>query len=235
MAPPSTPRAAPKPGAHRPRALAQPSPWPQAPAREQQREAKRNAVLSTAAQMFNERGFHATSLDDIAARLQVSKPTLYYYVKNKDEILLECVKKGLHLILEGIEASRQAGGNAVDQLRACMQVYADIVTQPFGMCIIRIGDEEVPEPSRTELRRMKSEIDQAFRRLVAQGVQEGTLAPCDPKMTAFVIAGALSWIGRWYQSGGEYSAAQVAEQCIGTLMHGVLGPGPGPGRTAGDD
>ena len=207
------------------RLLAQPSPWPQAPVREQQREAKRNAVLSTAAQMFNERGFHATSLDDIAARLQVSKPTLYYYVKNKDEILLECVKKGLHLILEGIEASRQAGGNAVDQLRACMQVYADIVTQPFGMCIIRIGDEEVPEPSRTELRRMKSEIDQAFRRLVAQGVQEGTLAPCDPKMTAFVIAGALSWIGRWYQSGGEYTAAQVAEQCIGTLMHGVLGPG----------
>ena len=54
-------------------------------------------------------------------------------------------------------------------------------------------------------------------------------------MTAFVIAGALSWIGRWYQSGGEYTAAQVAEQCIGTLMHGVLGPGPGPGRTAGDD
>ena len=229
------PLAKPAPRKRRASASAPASPWAEAPAREAQREAKRNAVLSTAAQMFNERGFHATSLDDIAARLHVTKPTLYYYVKNKDEILLECVKKGLHMTLEGIEASRQAGGNAVDQLRACMQVYADIVTQPFGMCLIRIGDEEVPEPSRTELRRMKSEIDQAFRRLVAQGVQEGALAPCDPKMTAFVIAGALSWIGRWYQSGGEYSAAQVAEQCIGTLMHGVLGPGPGPGRTAGDD
>ena len=214
-----------KPAPRKRRASAPASPWAEATAREAQREAKRNAVLSTAAQMFNERGFRATSLDDIAARLHVTKPTLYYYVKNKDEILLECVKKGLHMTLEGIEASRQAGGNAVDQLRACMQVYADIVTQPFGMCLIRIGDEEVPEPSRTELRRMKSEIDQAFRRLVAQGVQEGTLAPCDPKMTAFVIAGALSWIGRWYQSGGQYSAAQVAEQCIGTLMHGVLGLG----------
>ena len=219
------PLAKPAPRKRRASASAPASPWAEAPAREAQREAKRNAVLSTAAQMFNERGFHATSLDDIAARLHVTKPTLYYYVKNKDEILLECVKKGLHMTLEGIEASRQAGGNAVDQLRACMQVYADIVTQPFGMCLIRIGDEEVPEPSRTELRRMKSEIDQAFRRLVAQGVQEGALAPCDPKMTAFVIAGALSWIGRWYQSGGEYSAAQVAEQCIGTLMHGVLGQG----------
>ena len=198
------------------------SPWVAASGREQQREAKRNALLTTAAQMFNERGFHATSLDDIAARLNVTKPTLYYYVKNKDEILLECVKKGLHMTLDGIEASRAAGGNAIDQLRACMQVYADIVTQPFGMCLIRVGDEEVPEPSRTELRRMKSEIDLAFRRLVAQGVQEGSLQPCDPKMTAFVIAGALSWIGRWYQPGGEYTPEQVAQQCIATLCDGVL-------------
>ncbi|MCZ2407946.1 MAG: TetR/AcrR family transcriptional regulator [Burkholderiales bacterium] len=199
------------------------SPWARSMDREQQREAKRNAVLQAAAELFNERGFHATSLDDIAARLHVSKPTLYYYVKNKDEILLQCVNQGLAMTLEGIEASRAAGGNAVDQLRACMQVYAGIVMQPFGMCLIRVGDEEVPEPSRSELRRMKSEIDLAFRRLVAQGVREGSLAPCDPKMTAFVIAGALSWIGRWYQSSGEYSPAQVADQCVTTLLHGVLG------------
>ena len=198
------------------------SPWAVAPDREQQREAKRNAVLQAAAQLFNKRGFHATSLDDIAARLNVSKPTLYYYVKNKDEILLQCVSQGLQMTLEGIEASRQAGGNAVDQLRACMQAYADIVMQPFGMCLIRVGDEEVPEPSRTELRRMKSEIDHAFRRLVAQGVQEGSLAPCDPKMSAFMIAGALSWIGRWYQPGGDYTPEQVAQQCIATLCDGVL-------------
>ncbi|WP_333905600.1 TetR/AcrR family transcriptional regulator [Delftia acidovorans] len=198
------------------------SPWSGTPDREQQREAKRQAVLQAAAQLFNERGFSATSLDDIAARLGVSKPTLYYYVKNKDEILLQCVNQGLAMTLEGIEASRRAGGQAVDQLRACMQVYARIVTMDFGMCLIRVGDEQVPPDSRRELRRQKAAIDQAFRRLVAAGVQEGSLAPCDPKMTAFVIAGALSWIGRWYQPGGQYSAEEVAQQCIDTLMGGVL-------------
>ena len=198
------------------------SPWSGTPDREQQREAKRQAVLQAAAQLFNERGFSATSLDDIAARLGVSKPTLYYYVKNKDEILLQCVNQGLAMTLEGIEASRRAGGQAVDQLRACMQVYARIVTMDFGMCLIRVGDEQVPPDSRRELRRQKAAIDQAFRRLVAAGVQEGSLAPCDPKMTAFVIAGALSWIGRWYQPGGQYSAEAVAQQCIDTLMGGVL-------------
>lgn len=198
------------------------SPWAPASHREQQREAKRNAVLQAAAQLFNERGFHATSLDDIAARLNVTKPTLYYYVKNKDEILLQCVSKGLEMMLEGIDASRAAGGKAIDQLMTCMQVYARIVTMDFGKCLIRVGDEQLPPESRAELRRLKSAIDLEFRRLVAEGVAEGSLQPCDPKMTAFVIAGALSWIGRWYQPGGEYTAEQVAEQCIGTLCQGVL-------------
>ena len=198
------------------------SPWAAVQDREQQREAKRNAVLTTAAELFNERGFQATSLDDIAARLHVTKPTLYYYVKNKDEILLECVRKGLHMTLDGIEVSRTAGGNALDQLKACMQVYAGIVVQPFGMCLIRVGDEQVPADSRKELRRMKSAIDQEFRKLVALGIEQGLLRPCDPKMAAFVIAGALSWIGRWYQEGGEYTPAQIAEQCITQLLSGVV-------------
>ena len=202
------------------------SPWASAPLRQQQREAKRQAVLQAAAQLFNEKGFHATSLDDIAARLHVTKPTLYYYVKNKDEILLQCVRQGLDMMLTGIEVSRAAGGQAIDQLITCMQVYARIVTQDFGMCLIRVGDEQVPPESRKELRRLKAAIDQEFRRLVAEGVEEGALAPCDPKMTAFVIAGALSWIGRWYKPGGEYTPEQVAAQCIDTLMGGVLRRAP---------
>ena len=220
-------RAAPKPSSAAPApgpedAPDAASPWAPVSHRERQREAKRNAVLQAAAQLFNERGFHATSLDDIAARLNVTKPTLYYYVKNKDEILLQCVGKGLVMMLEGIDASRAAGGKAIDQLMTCMQVYARIVTMDFGMCLIRVGDEQVPPESRKELRRLKSAIDQEFRRLVAEGVAEGSIQPCDPKITAFVIAGALSWIGRWYQPGGEYTAEQVAQQCIATLCDGVL-------------
>lgn len=197
-----------------------PSTWTDV--REQQREMKRNAVLQAAAQLFNERGFHATSLDDVAARLNVSKPTLYYYVKNKDEILLQCVSQGLQMTLDGIDASRRAGGKAIDQLMACMQVYGRLVTMDFGMCLIRVGDEGLTPEGRKQLRLQKAAIDQAFRRLVAAGIEEGSLQPCDPKMTAFAIAGALSWIGRWYRPDGELSRDEVVQQCIDTLLMGVL-------------
>lgn len=204
------------------------SPWVPASAREQQRETKRNAVLSTAAQLFNERGFHATSLDDIAARLNVSKPTLYYYVKNKDQILIECVRKGLQMMHQGIEETRRAGGQAIDQLMACMRVYTRIVTLDFGMCVIRVSDDEFEPDSRKELRRLKSGIDMEFRRLVTAGIAEGSLQPCDPKMAAFVIAGALSWIGRWYEADGEHSAEEIATQFNAMLLNGVLRRKPEP-------
>lgn len=203
-------------------AMAQPTLTARDALREQNRQAKRQAVLAVAAQMFNERGYQATSLDDVAARLGVSKPTVYYYVKSKDQILLECVRQGLEMTLQGIEDSRKAGGSALDQLEACMRVYAKIVTMDFGICLIRVGDEQLPADSRTALRRMKAQIDLAFRRLVEAGVQQGLLSPCDPKMTAFMIAGALSWIGRWYDPGGAYTPQEIADQAVQTLLQGVL-------------
>jgi AcrR family transcriptional regulator len=207
------------------------SPWAPASAREEQREAKRNAVLQTAAQMFNERGFHATSLDDVAARLHVSKPTLYYYVKSKDEILFECVRTGLQMMQTGISETSRSGGTAIEQLIACMRIYGHIVTMDFGMCLIRIGEDPLPPDSRKELRRLKSAIDLEFRRLITSGVEEGSLIPCDPKITAFVIAGALSWIGRWYQPGGEYSAEEVVERVMNTLLGTLVNPDIPASRT----
>ncbi|MEJ1171227.1 TetR/AcrR family transcriptional regulator [Variovorax sp. CCNWLW235] len=198
------------------------SPWEPADKRAQQRELKRNAVLQTAAQLFNERGFHATSLDDIAERLNVSKPTVYYYVESKDQILLECVKIALDLMQAGIDEVRAAGGSAIDQLKACMRIYSSVVTQDFGMCVIRIGEDPLPDPLKKELRGLKAGIDGQFRRLIAEGVDEGSLAPCDPKMAAFMLAGALSWIGRWYRPDGDLTPDQIADQGIELLLNGVL-------------
>ena len=206
------------------------SPWAPATERGLQRQVKRDAVLATAAQLFNERGFHATSLDDIAARLNVSKPTLYYYVKNKDEILIECVRNGLQMMTEGIEETRKAGGKAIDQLIACIRIYTGIVTLDFGMCVIRISDDEMPAVNRAELRRLKSGIDMAFRRIITEGIAEGSFRPCDPKMAAFAVAGALGWIGRWYENGGDYNPEQIATQYIELLLNGILQPPtPSPG------
>lgn len=197
------------------------SPWASPGDRVSLRASKRDAVLRTAARIFNEKGFHATSLDEVAERLNITKPTLYYYVKNKDEILFECVSIGLQMLEDAIQAERARGGRAVDQLVAAMRSYVEIVTQDYGMCIIRVGEDPLPRESQRALRGFKAKLDAHFRELVRLGIEEGTIRPCDPKIAAFTLAGALSWIGRWYRAEGELSPDDIARQCIGLLAGGL--------------
>ena len=199
------------------------SPWRKKSERLQDREIKRVAVLRAAAQVFNERGFQAATLDEVAARLNVSKPTLYYYVKSKDDILFQCVHTALSMMKQAVDDVRAAGGHAMDRLNAAMREYIHIVTQDFGMCVIRVGEDPLPPESRAELRRMKAAIDREFRDLVREGIHEGLVAPCDPKIAAFMIAGALSWVGRWYRPDGELSSTEIADQLIELVQRSLCG------------
>lgn len=202
------------------------SPWSRPQDRARGRADKREAVLRTAARLFSEKGFHATSLDEVAERLNVTKPTLYYYVKNKDEILFGCVHAGLELVRAGIAQAAESAGSALDRLRAGMRAYAEVVMSDFGMCVIRVGEDPLPAEGRRKLRALKAEIDHEFRQLIEQGIADGSVAPCDPKLAAFTLAGAISWIGRWYQPGGELKPEAVAESCITLLMQGIVPRGP---------
>ena len=197
------------------------SPWSHPLDRGQERAIKRDAVLRAAAQLFNEFGYHATSLSMVAERLQVTKPTLYYYIKNKEEILFECVRLGLELLRTAITDAAASGGSALDKLTAAMHEYALIVTRDFGMCLIRVGEDPLAPEDRKKLRRLKAELDHEFRALIEQGIAEGSLAPFDPKLAAFTLAGALSWIGRWYDPEGPLSAETIARDSTAVLMNGL--------------
>jgi AcrR family transcriptional regulator len=201
------------------------SPWLSSRDRGAERKIKREAVLRVAGQLFVERGFHATSLDDIAGRLNVTKPTLYYYVKNKDEILFECVRAGLEMLHDAMERIRRAGGRPIDRLIAGIRSYVEIVTQDFGLCVIRVGEDPLPPSGRQKLRRMKGLIDQEFRSVIREAIADRSLAENDPRLAAFAVAGMLSWIGRWYRPDGGYTPTQIADRFIAILVNGLARPG----------
>jgi AcrR family transcriptional regulator len=198
------------------------SPWDGVEDRQSARRVKREAIILTAARLFNEKGFHNTSLDEVADRLNITRPTLYYYFKNKDDILFECVSHGLEMIRLAIEHSQEADQTGKDKLMACTRAYTRIVTADLGMCVIRVGEDPLPPETRTRLRALKGDIDRAFRRLIAEGIADESLMECDPKMAAFLIAGALNWIGRWYHQDGALTPDEVANHCIALLTPGLF-------------
>jgi hypothetical protein len=90
------------------------------------------------------------------------------------------------------------------------------------MCVIRVGEDPLPIEGRRKLRQLKAQIDLEFRKVIEQGIAEGSLEPCNAKLAAFMLAGALSWIGRWYRPDGELSRDELAEQGIAMLLNGIV-------------
>lgn len=197
------------------------SPFRNVDERKADREQKRDAVLRAAVRMFNAQGFHATSLDDVAASLGVSKPTIYHYLGNKDQVLFECVTRGIDQLREAADAVREAPGTGLDRLRSFLRRYAEITMDDFGRCVIRTSEEALSAESAARFRALKREIDEAMRGLIREGVADGSIVAADVRLTAFTMAGALSWSGRWFRTDGTSSAEEVAAQMVDILTAGL--------------
>ncbi len=203
------------------------SPWRASRERLRDRALKRDAVIQAAAREFNRKGYHNTSLDDIAARLEVTKPTVYYYVTSKEQLLFECFVAGVEQIHAAFRDVRTLPVPARERLNAVLRHYGEAVASEFGWCMVRAEDQDLSPAMSRHIKALKSEIDHGIRRLIREGVQDGSIEPCDAKMTAFALAGALNWIAHWYREDRTLTGAQIAQAFV-TIFEGGLRPRGGP-------
>jgi len=197
------------------------SPWKPARERARERESKREAVLLGAARVFRERGVHNTTLDDIAAFLNVTKPTLYYYLTNKEQIIFECFRLGIGRITAVLAELGALEGTGREKLAVLARRYAQVMASDFGWCMVRVEDHDLSPAVARRLKSMKSEIDQGIRGLIREGIADGSIRDCDPKMAAFALAGALNGIGHWYRAGEPLTAAEIATRFIELFERGL--------------
>lgn len=182
---------------------------------------KREAVLQTAAQLFLEKSYARTSLNDVADRLNITKPALYHYFHSKEQILLECYRLGTGMIEEILGEIAVHCGAGIEKVEAFIRAYSSVMTVNFGRCVMRLDEGDLSPEAFTEVRACKRKIDRRLRSFIQEGIEDGSIAPCDPKLAAFAIAGALNWICVWYEPDGPLSAEEIAAQYTRTLTRGL--------------
>src|SRR5579862_394073 len=146
---------------------------------------KREAVLATAAQMFLEKSYGRTSLNDVAERLNITKPALYHYFRNKEEILLECYRLGTGLIEEILNEIATHCGTGLEKVEAFIYSYANVMTVNFGRCVMRLDEGDLSSGALSEVRTYKRKIDRRLRSFIQDGIDDGSITRCDPKIAAF--------------------------------------------------
>jgi len=187
--------------------------------RDKQHAAKRQAVILAAAGAFTKRGYHNTSMLEIANTLGLSKAALYYYVTSKEEILYESHLMAYASMDNILDQARAVGGSGLEQLCAIFREFVTMLTQS-GVSLLTDVDS-LQGAWRDDVRARRDAIEKQVMRLVKLGQKDGTIEQGDPSLQMFFFMGALNWLNAWYEPNGRLSGEHIADHFTNQLCRGI--------------
>ncbi len=178
--------------------------------RDEQFVLKRNALLREAASAFSARGYHKTSLDDVAAALGVTKAALYHYVRSKQEILFECHMMSLDIGDEVMKYARTHGRTGYERLTMLARRYIELITGEMGRIAVLAEYHALDDESKAVIGARRDRWEKDMRAMLSEGIEDGSIRAVDAKLAVFFFMGAVNWMTRWFRPDGGTSGTDIA-------------------------
>jgi AcrR family transcriptional regulator len=168
-------------------------------------------ILKSAAAAFRRLGYHGATVEQIAAALHMKKGNLYYYFKNKEEILFACHQYSLDRLMQILHDVQQSGLAADEKLRRLVHAFVHtILDELHGTALFLDLEALTPAHLKAVIVR-RDEFDRGVRTVLDEGMASGTFAKNDQKLLAFALLGAVNWIPRWFSPNGPATSHQIAD------------------------
>ena len=191
------------------------------PAANQQFERKREVLLREASASFNHRGYHGTSLTEIATKLGVTKAALYTYVPSKEELLYYCHDSAMNLALDCLRTAKLSDGSGLQKLRLTLQGYLEMMLGTEGSYVVLLEENAMKPAHVKAITKRRDAFEKGMRDFIKEGIEDGSIIPCNAKVAIFVAMGALNWSRKWYDPKGEWTGPQIAEVLTQMLERGL--------------
>lgn len=209
----------------------------------------REEIIHAAADVLRDNGYDATTMKDIASRVNLTAASLYHHFKNKDFLLLAVLEIGLGRAIEQIQPIVYSDQCASEKLREMIHAHiCDVTDNPaVGAAMVfeikalmqntitkTDQDQEEFRQRRNAFFAQRDNFEKLFRDTIKEGVQSGEFRPVDAAIVAKAMLGAQNWVGVWYKQGGRLTGAEVAEIMVDTFLTSLQAPGKS-GTNAGHD
>ena len=185
-------------------------------------ELQKDRMLRAAAQCFNEKGYSGSSLKDVANILGLTDAALYYYVKNKEELVYLCYVRAGEVGRESMDRAIAEGTCGLETVTQYIQYHLEAMTGERGPVAILSEIPSLKPEHRDRVLQISRDHGARFESVLEQGIEDGSIAPCDVRMTGNAIMGALNWVPKWF-----HGDADVAENVIREFPR-ILGAGLKP-------
>jgi AcrR family transcriptional regulator len=163
-------------------------------------------------------------MGEISRALRMTKGSLYYYFKNKEEILFFCHDYSLDILLEVLDRVEAAGGTPPQKLRSLIESFVHHILDDLRGTAMTLDFQALSAPLLRRVIAKRDRFDRGIRRLLQEGMDAGAFAPGDPKLLTFAILGAVNWIPRWFDPRGPASSEEIGRAFADYLVAGLRPP-----------
>jgi AcrR family transcriptional regulator len=180
-----------------------------------------DSLLAIAVTVFNQRGYDGTSMEHLAARLGISKSSIYHHVSGKEELLRLAVDRALDALFAATEQPDTTVGPAIDRLENLVRrsIHVLVAELPYVTLLLRIRGNTTAERRALARRR---EFDHIVERLVQEACDEGSIRPdVDPGLTSRLIFGTVNSLIEWYRPTRTLGADELADAVIKMIFDGL--------------
>jgi AcrR family transcriptional regulator len=181
---------------------------------------KRDRMLRAAAQCFNVKGYSGTSLKDVADILGLTDAALYYYVRNKEELVYLCYVRAADVGRDAMQRARDEGGCGFDIVERYLRFHIEYMVGERGPIAIMSEIPSLKPEHRDEVLELSRKHSTAFEKLLEHGIEDGSIATSDVRMTGNAIMGSLNWIPKWFH-GDSGVADRIVEEFPRILTSGL--------------
>ncbi len=181
-------------------------------------DARRLEILNGAIMAMRDRGMRGAGMRDIARAAGFSTGNLYYYFRNKQELVYACQDRALDQLLEAL-AIAKGHPDAAEQIGALIDGHLNVVMA--GGASLHLDLDDLPKPLFRKIVQKRDRYERGVRDLIAAGQREGLVRPGDAKLQAFALLGALNWVARWYRP-DQGDRREIVHSFRQQLLQGLL-------------
>ncbi|HEX9125936.1 MAG TPA: TetR/AcrR family transcriptional regulator [Methylomirabilota bacterium] len=198
------------------------------------RQAVRDQILRTAADLFRERGYRASTLDDIAKRLGMSKTSLYGYFRAKEEMLAAISRETIESFTRELSLVLRSSLPPEDKLRRVVRQHVRFVIANRSFLTVFFSEEaNLPPRFARQLAAQKNRYDKGVESIVVEGIRRGAFREAPPRLVVFGLLGMLNWLYKWYNPSGRWGAEEISGAFLTLVEGGLLtAPRRGPRLSA---
>lgn len=187
--------------------------------REQKTAKKKREILRSAVSIIAERGYHATTMEDIASKLLMTKGSVYYYFKDKQDLLYQSQKMLLEQSIHHVQEICKQELSVTDKLHKTMVVHIEyLITERNGFAMASKPEQFFMGEQLEHILRLRDDYSNIIDQLIQEGIKADVFEAVDVKIVRNIILGAMNWVIEWYSSDGKKDKGAFAESIANYLM-----------------